>query len=227
MTLEMPAPLGTSCDPWVVPLVAIDSNVIDLFVNCTPTVEHAEASEAWQFPPDYDEDDPQMRRELFACYWLLSLGFVWRSTLYTFSDKLYAEVSLAPAAPVLLGLAIEARENHPTECREVNPAQRPSTEDVMALGVHPCDAEHIADAMGMGCEVFLTNDRRLRNRSAVIHALADLRVRRPSEFLVEAVRAGAPWPTMVPWPWEIIEDFANRTLRLRGTLAVSAVTEER
>lgn len=34
------------------------------------------------------------------------------------------------------------------------------------------------------------------------------RSRRPFEFLAEAVRAGAPWPVRVPWPWEILEDFA-------------------
>ncbi len=168
-----------SCHPWVVPLVAIDSNVVDLLADCTPTVEHAEASESWQFPPDYDVDDPHMRRELFACYWLRSLSFVWRSTLYTFSDKLYAEVALAPAAPGLLGLAIEAREHHPAEYREVDPARRPSTDDVLALGVRLADAEHIADAAGMGCDLFLTNDRRLRNRSAGIQALGNLRVRHP------------------------------------------------
>jgi hypothetical protein len=33
-----------SCHPWVVPLVAIDSNVVDLLADCTPTVEHSEAS---------------------------------------------------------------------------------------------------------------------------------------------------------------------------------------
>jgi hypothetical protein len=84
---------------------------------------------------------------------------------------------------------------------------------VLALGIRRADAEHIADAIGMGCDLFLTNDRRLRNRSAGIQALGNLRVRRPSEFLVEAVQAGAPWPTMVPWPWQIIDEFADQTGR--------------
>jgi hypothetical protein len=82
---------------------------------------------------------------------------------------------------------------------------------VLALGVRLADAEHIADAIGMDCDIFLTNDRRLRNRSAGIQDLGNLPVRRPSEFLAEAVQAGAPSPTTVPWPWEIIDDFANQT----------------
>lgn len=62
--------------------MAIDSNIVDLLgVMAVPA-------------------DPHMRRELFACYWLRSLGFVWRSTLYAFSDKLYAEVA-GPAARLL------------------------------------------------------------------------------------------------------------------------------
>jgi hypothetical protein len=32
-----------------------------------------------------------------------------------------------------------------------------------------------------------------------------LAIRRPSEFLVEAVRAGAPWTIQVPWPWESLD----------------------
>ncbi len=131
--------------------------------------------------------------------------------MYTFFDKLYAEIALAPAAPGLLGLAIEAREHHPVEYREVDHGRRPSTDELVALGVRLPDAEHIADAIGMGCDIFLTNDRRLRNRSTGLQAPGNLRVRRPSEFLAEAVQAGAPWPTTVPWPWEIIDGFANQT----------------
>ncbi len=192
------------------PLVAIDSNVVDLLVDCIPTPAHAEASESWEFPPDYDCDDPKMRRELFACYWLLSLAQAWRTVLYTFSDTLYAEVSLARRAPVLLSFAIEARENHPLEYRRVDPVQRPSNQDVQALGVYRADAEHIVDAVGMGCDVFLTNDRRLRKRCSASQRMWGLRVRLPSEFLVETVRAGAPWPTAVLWPWDVIEDFVTR-----------------
>jgi hypothetical protein len=141
-----------------------------------------------------------MRRELFACYWLLSLGLVWQSTLYTFSDKLYAEAALAGSAPALLGLAAEARENHPREYREVDQERRPAVEDIVALGVKRADAEHVADAVGMVCDVFLTNDRRLRNKSPQIERKWNLRVRRPSEFLVEAVQRGAPWPTRCRGP---------------------------
>lgn len=185
------------------PLVAIDSNIVDLFVGCMPTADHVQAAESHEFPPDLDERDSKIRRELFACFWLLSLGPVWTSTLYTFSDKLYAEVARAPAAPLLLESAVEVRENHPSEYRAVDPDRCPSIADVEALGLSLSDAEHVSDAVGMSCDVFLTNDTRLRNRSPRIEKLSGLRLRRPSEFLVEAVREGAPWPTNVPWPWLI------------------------
>lgn len=42
--------------------------------------------------------------------------------------------------------------------------------------------------------LFLTNDRHIRNRSTDLEAHWQLSGRRPSEFLAEAVRAGAPWP---------------------------------
>ena len=194
------------------PVVAIDSNVVDLLVDCIPTPDHADASESWEFPPGYDRDDPKMRRELFACYWLLSLARAWQTVLYTFSDTLYAEVSLARRAPVLLGFAIEARENHPLEYRRVDPMQRPSNQDVQALGVRGADAKHILDAVGMGCDAFLTNDRRLRKRCSASQRMWGLRVRLPSEFLVETVQAGAPWPTAVPWPWDVMEEFVTQRL---------------
>ena len=49
------------------------------------------------------------------------------------------------------------------------------------------------------------NDRQLRNRSPDLEAHWPLKARRPSEFLTEAVRAGAPWTTQAAWPWESIE----------------------
>jgi hypothetical protein len=187
-----------------VPLVAVDSNVIDLFLDCMPTDEHLDASEAQESPPEFEGGDPKRRKELLACFWLRSLVASWRSTLYTFSDVLYAEVRLAPAAPELLGFALEARENHPEEYRVVHPSLRPPTAKLTALGVDLADAEHVADAVGMECDVFLTNDHKLRKRSEVIQAMWGLRLLLPSEFLLEAVRAGAPWPVRVPWPWELL-----------------------
>jgi len=186
--------------------VAIDSNVIDLLVCCIPASQHADASEAWELPPNYDDRELRLRRELFACFWLRSLAFAWTSTLYTFSDMLYAEVALARSAPALLELAVDAREAHPTEYREVDGDLRPLIDHVARLGVKPIDAEHVADAIGMSCSVLLTNDRQLRNRSPEIERKWPLRLRRPSEFLVEAVQAGAPWPASVAWPWQLLDD---------------------
>jgi hypothetical protein len=151
-----------------------------------------------------------MRRELFACYWLLALGFLWRSTIYTFSVVLYAEAALAPRAPMLLGLAAEVRERHNEEDRTVSPERRPRLTEVEALGPKGNDATHVADAIGMGAHVLLTHDRDLRKRSPAIESRWRLRVQRPSDFLQEAVSAGAPWPVATPWPWEVIERFASR-----------------
>jgi hypothetical protein len=70
------------------------------------------------------------------------------------------------------------------------------------LGVEVNDAVHIADAIALRCDVFLTNDKRLRNHGDSIEERWGLKLRRPSEFLVDSVRAGAPWTTNAPWPWE-------------------------
>ena len=64
MRLERPSLVATRCHPWDVPLGAIEGIDVDLLADRTPTVEHPEASESWQFPPDYDVDDPHMRRDL-------------------------------------------------------------------------------------------------------------------------------------------------------------------
>jgi len=194
---------GRACHCDCVPLVAVDTNVIDLFIDCMPTEEHLDASEAQESPPEFEGDDPKRRRELLACFWLRSLASSWPSTLYTFSDTLYSEVRHAWAAPKLLSFALEARENHPEEYRVADPHLRPQTAKLTALGVDLADAEHVADAVGMGCDVFLTNDHKIRKRSEVIQAVAGLRVLLPSEFLLEAVRGGAPWPVRAAWPWEM------------------------
>jgi hypothetical protein len=193
----------------LVPFVAIDSNVVDLLLDCTPTPQHMDAMEAMEEPPPFEGcGDPKLRRELWACFWLRALAPAWSGVLYTFSDVLYAETAAAARRRSLVGLAIEVRENHPTEARTVDPDRAPGVDAVMACGVRGrADAEHVADAVGMGCDVFLTNDKRLRKQSPAIEDRWGLRLRRPSEFVVESVRASAPWPTTAPWPWEQLEDY--------------------
>src|SRR5207237_947695 len=60
----------------------------------------------------------------------------------------------------------------------------------------------LADAIGLDASHFLNLDMRILKRAAVIENRWGLHVRTPAEFLLESVRAGAPWPTTVPWPWE-------------------------
>jgi hypothetical protein len=145
--------------------------------------------------------------EVFACYWLLALAPAWRSTVYTFSDTLYQEVSRAARAGSLLRIAFDVlvREAQEPQYRHPDPRRRPPSIEVEALGLKPADATHVADAIGLSCNYFLTNDRQIRNRSTDLEARWQLRARRPSEFLGEAVRSGAPWTTQAPWPWESIE----------------------
>ena len=188
-------------------LVALDSNVVDLIEDACVSPEHVDAMEAVEPPPRFRDMPPRQEAEVFACYWLLAMAPAWPSTLYTFSDALYKEVSRAPRAGSLLRTALDVlvREEQEPPYRCPDPRRCPGASDVRAESVKPADAIHIADAIGLSCDYFLTNDRQLRNRSVALEARWRLRVRRPSEFLAEAVRAGAPWTTRSPWPWESIE----------------------
>jgi hypothetical protein len=72
-----------------VPLVAVDTNLVDLMVAAAPTDEHVNGMESMSPPPPYPAlTEPRRRREVVACYWLVALGPAWTSTLYTFSDLL-------------------------------------------------------------------------------------------------------------------------------------------
>ena len=188
-------------------LVALDSNIVDFIEEACLSPEHIDAMEATAPPPPFRDMPPRQKAEVFACYWLLALAPAWRSTVYTFSDSLYEEVSRAPRARSLLRIAFDVlvREAQESKYRHPEPSRRPPTAVVRALGLRPDDATHVADAIGLNCHYFLTNDRQLRNRSAVLEARWQLKARRPSEFLTEAVRAGAPWTTQAAWPWESIE----------------------
>jgi hypothetical protein len=206
----------------VVVLVALDSNVVDLAELACRSSAHIDAMEAMEPPPSFEDLSPQQDVEVFASYWLLAMAPAWRSTLYTFSDFLYDEVAGAPHAGRLLRVAADVlvREWQGPEFRVPDPAKRPNSVELVSLGIKPADANHVADAIGLGCQRFLTNDKQLRNKSDQVQRRWQLVIRRPSEFLVEAVQAGAPWTTRAPWPWESID-------RIRGGCPISGSAEER
>jgi hypothetical protein len=206
----------------VVVLVALDSNVVDLVDAACHSSAHIDAMEAAEPPPPFGDLSPQQEVEVFACYWLLAMAPAWRSTLYTFSDWLYEEVAGAPHAERLLRVAVDVlvRDSHEPAFRVPDPEKRSKSTELVSLGIKPADAEHVADAIGLACDRFLTNDKQLRNRSDQVRERWQVMIRRPSEFLVEAVRAGAPWPTRAPWPWESID-------RIRGGYPTTCWTQER
>ena len=196
------------------PFVAIDNNVVDLLLDSEWSEAHTDAMEVREEPPPFEGiDDPKLERELWACFWLRALGTAWRGVLYTFSDLLYAEAAAAPRGQSLVEFAMQIRELHPEEARTADVYRAPGPDAVMACGVRDRnDAEHVSDAIGIGCNIFLTNDRRLRNRSPEIEKRWALRLRRPSEFLIEAVRDdGAPWPVNARWPWEQLAAATDTT----------------
>jgi hypothetical protein len=210
--------MESGCEDVVV-LVALDSNVVDLVELACGSSGHIDAMEAMEPPKRFENLSPQQEVEVFACYWLLATAPAWRSTLYTFSDFLYEEVAAAPHAGRLLRLAVDVlvRDLQEPECRVPDPAKRPKSAETASLGIKPADAEHVADAVGLECNRFLTNDKQLRNKSDQVQERWQLVIRRPSEFLVEAVQAGAPWTTRAPWPWESIERIQGGCPTIGGT----------
>lgn len=203
-------------------LVPLESNVVDLVEVACRSSAHIDAMEAMESPPRFEGLSTQQEVEVFACYWLLAMAPAWRSTLYTFSDFLYDEVAGAPHGGLLLRVAADVlvRKWQEPEFRVIDPAKRPKSAELVSLGVKPADANHVADAIGLGCQRFLTNDKQLRNKSDQVQGRWPLVVRRPSEFLVEAVQAGAPWTTRAPLPWGSID-------RIRGGRPIIGGTEER
>lgn len=187
-------------------LVAIDSNVVDLMELTCSSLDHVDSMESRSDPPPFSGVVEHQQIEVFACYWILTMAAAWVSVAFTFSDLLYDEISRASHAPMLFRTVADLgiREMEPPEHRIPAAGRRPNPGLISALGIKPEDAEHVADAIGLRCDRLLTNDRRLRNKSAKLNDGWGLTIRRPSEFLVEAVRAGAPWPTNSPWPWETI-----------------------
>jgi hypothetical protein len=151
----------------VVVLVALDSNVVDLVEVACRSSACIDAMEAMEPPPQFEDLSPQQEVEAFACYWMLAMTPAWRSTLYTFSDFLYDEVAKAPHAGLLLRVAVDVlvREWQEPEFRAADPAKRPNSAEQASLDIKPADANHVADAIGLGCQRFLTNDKQLRNKS--------------------------------------------------------------
>jgi predicted nucleic acid-binding protein len=186
-------------------LVALDSNVIDLIEMACSSREHIDAIESCAPPPPYRDVAPHLEGEVLACHWILALAPSWTSTIYTFSDRLYGEIGAAKRAPQLLRVAFDVliREEQLDEVRVPDADRRPSSREVELLGVKPADALHVADAIGLACGRLLTNDRQLRSTSDRVESRWGLGIRRPSEFVAEAVSAGAPWTTLAPWPWEV------------------------
>ena len=55
-------------------LVAVDSNVVDLFELACRSSAHIDATEAMEPPPHFEDLPSQQEVEVFACYWLLALA---------------------------------------------------------------------------------------------------------------------------------------------------------
>ena len=184
------------------PLVAVDSMIIDLLdENLHVEVDIAEAIEALEPPPI------SLSSSAYAVYWLVALAPFWRSCLYTFSGILYQELAQMPAskrryAERLLSVAMSIREAHPGEYRTIDETQAPRPADFIALGLKEKDAQHVADAVRIGATHFLTRDKKILARAALIEKTWHIRIMSPEAFLLTSVKSGASWPSRVPWPWE-------------------------
>src|SRR5262245_23766949 len=155
-----------------------------------PTQSHSDALESMSPPPPYPTlTEPKRRREVLTCYWILAVTPAWTSTLFTFSDLLYVEQRGAPAMRLLHRFAADMRGGHPAEYRDPEASFTPNVAEVTQLGIDPADARHVADAIALGCDTLLTFDLPLRDKGDVVAARWGLQLRRPSEFLIESVKA--------------------------------------
>ena len=114
-------------------------------------------------------------------------------------------------ADQLIGLAAEIREGHPRQYRVVDTPTDPTPDEVESIGLSTADAQHVADAIAMRADYFLTCDKGILKRSYAIKNEWYLHVLLPEDFLLISVRKGAPWPTREPWPWELRELRAAAT----------------
>jgi hypothetical protein len=185
-----------------VPLVAVDSMIIDLLdENLHVEADVAEAIEALESPPI------SLSPSAYAVYWLVALAPFWQSCLYTFSEILYQELAQMPVskrryAERLFSAAMSIREAHPYKYRAVDEAHVPGAADFVALGLKEKDAQHVADAVRIGATHFLTRDKKILARAALIGKTWHIQIMSPEAFLLTSVKSGASWPSRVPWPWE-------------------------
>jgi hypothetical protein len=185
-----------------VPLVAVDSMIIDLLdESLRVEADFAEAIEALEPPPI------SLSPSAYAVYWLVALAPFWRSCLYTFSETLYQELAQMPAskrqyAERLFSVAMSISETHPDKYGVTDGAQASRIADFVALGLKEKDAQHVADAVRIGATHFLTRDKKILARAAPIGKRWHIRITSPEAFLLTSVKSGASWPSRVPWPWE-------------------------
>ncbi len=184
------------------PLVAVDSMIIDLLDESLHVeADTAEAIEALQSPPI------SLSPSAYAVYWLVALAQFWPSCLYAFSETLYQELTQMPAskrryAERLFSVAMSIRETHPDRYRAIDETHGPHAAAFEALGLKEKDAQHVADAVHIGATHFLTRDKKILARAALIGKTWHIRIMSPEAFLLTSVKSGAPWPSRVPWPWE-------------------------
>ena len=176
------------------PLVALDTQLIDIFVEVPDIApDAADTIEATAVPP------PALRDVWRAACWIMTLAPVWTSTLFTFSDQLLAELTDMPPhkrawAQRCLQFAFDARDGQPGEyCRPVQPVPVTAAH-VGGWGVKPKDAVHVADAIGLGATHFLTRDGQLLKRSKDRASRYGLKVEGLCDFVRGAFLSGAPFP---------------------------------
>jgi hypothetical protein len=174
------------------PLVCIDTNLVDVFVAVGDAPDASDAIEAREPPPVGLDSDER------AAWWLLMLGVYWPSLTVVFSDQLFDELASMPRSKLgwaawCLGFALDLRAGQPDERLVPDPTRRPPESLLQAYGFDPKDAIHIADAVGLGASHFLTRDRGILKRAARLQPFG-LRIQRLMDFVSEAYATGAPFP---------------------------------
>jgi hypothetical protein len=157
--------------------------VFDLFCNVPLEPGVADRLEAQEPPPD-SLTHPDEK----AIYWILAFATEWRSILFTCSDVGFEELAAMKPdkteyARRLLDWGLEMRENHPEEYRKVDRNAAPSGEELESLGLKPADALHVADAIRIAADYFLTRDKRVLRKATDIWRRWRLRVATPAQFL--------------------------------------------
>src|SRR5258708_593061 len=133
----------------------------------------------------------------YVVYWLVALAPFWPSCLYAFSETLYQELTQMPAskrryAERLFSVAMSIRETHPDRYRAIDETHGPHAAAFAALGLKEKDAQHVADAVHIGATNFLTRDKKILARAALIGKTWHIRIMSPEAFLLTSVKSGAP-----------------------------------